>query len=203
MRAISIVLAVGLFAGLFMPESPLAPSHAYAATRFKVKVEIKLPTRSTAYFDANGGKLSGSPAKRVTKGKLFGKLPTAKRSGYKFEGWYSGRVRGKQIEAGSTVTIKTDKTYYAHWKEVQKEKKPASSKEKGTGKKQSGYSAKVNVNTANYDELMKIKGVGPAIAQAIIEHRGNKGPFLYPEDLLKIEGIGKKKLEKMKKQLSF
>jgi len=62
---------------------------------------------------------------------------------------------------------------------------------------------KININHASVDELTKIPGVGPVTAQKIIEYREKNGPFKTPEDLLKIDGIGKKKLEKMKEFLVF
>ncbi|MBR2925231.1 MAG: helix-hairpin-helix domain-containing protein [Clostridia bacterium] len=55
----------------------------------------------------------------------------------------------------------------------------------------------VNVNTAGVDELTTIPGVGPTLAQAIIEERITHGFFYYPEDLLCVKGIGEKTLVKL------
>lgn len=55
----------------------------------------------------------------------------------------------------------------------------------------------VNVNTAGVDELTTIPGVGPALAQAIIDERITHGFFFYPEDLLCVKGIGEKTLVKL------
>ena len=55
----------------------------------------------------------------------------------------------------------------------------------------------VNVNTAGVDELTAIPGVGPTLAQAIIEERITHGFFYYPEDLLCVKGIGEKTLVKL------
>ena len=50
--------------------------------------------------------------------------------------------------------------------------------------------AAVNVNTATPDELRTVRGIGPAIAQRIIEERG-KGPFKSLDDLqARVRGIG-------------
>ena len=55
----------------------------------------------------------------------------------------------------------------------------------------------VNVNTAGLEELITLPGVGPALAQAIIDERLLHGFFYYPEDLLCVKGIGEKTLVKL------
>ena len=53
----------------------------------------------------------------------------------------------------------------------------------------------VHINKATANELCAIKGVGPKLAQKIIEFRSAHGPFSGPSDLKKVSGIGKKKAE--------
>lgn len=55
----------------------------------------------------------------------------------------------------------------------------------------------IPVNTAGVDELMKLPGVGPVLAEAIVSERQRNGSFYYPEDLLNVRGIGEKTLEKI------
>lgn len=56
----------------------------------------------------------------------------------------------------------------------------------------------VQINTASRDELMQIPGVGEVTANRIIEAR----PFVSQEDLLRVNGIGMKTLEKIKPYLA-
>jgi len=58
------------------------------------------------------------------------------------------------------------------------------------------WSGPININTADAGALAReLEGIGPAKAQAIVEYRQKNGPFRSAEDLLKVDGIGKKVLE--------
>lgn len=54
----------------------------------------------------------------------------------------------------------------------------------------------IDINTAPASELEKLVGVGPTIAQRIIEAR----PFSSVDDLIRVKGIGEKTLQKIKEQ---
>lgn len=58
---------------------------------------------------------------------------------------------------------------------------------------------RTNINTADFNELIKIKGIGPKTAESIIEYRAINGPFFYVEDIQKVKGIGPRKFEDIKK----
>lgn len=60
---------------------------------------------------------------------------------------------------------------------------------------------KININTAGLTELDKLSGVGPALAERIIQYRTEHGPFARPEDLENVSGIGPKTYEKMAAQV--
>ena len=61
---------------------------------------------------------------------------------------------------------------------------------------------KININTAGAAELDKLSGVGPALAERIIQYRTEHGPFAKAEDLENVSGIGPKTYEKMASQVT-
>lgn len=61
----------------------------------------------------------------------------------------------------------------------------------------------IDPNTASAQELEKLRGVGPVLAQRIVLEREQNGPYLYPQDLIVIRGIGEATLMKLWPQLSL
>ena len=62
----------------------------------------------------------------------------------------------------------------------------------------SNSNKKININKANIEELQKINGVGPSLAEKIIMYRNQNGKFKSIEDLKNVSGIGDKKYETIK-----
>jgi len=60
---------------------------------------------------------------------------------------------------------------------------------------------KININTASVDELVLLPGIGTKTAEKIIEYRESKGKIRALTDLLKVQGIGEKKLKKIEEFL--
>ncbi len=59
-------------------------------------------------------------------------------------------------------------------------------------------STPVNVNTADYESLVALPGIGPALAQRIIAYREEHGPFASVEELQKVQGIGPRNLDEFR-----
>jgi len=53
----------------------------------------------------------------------------------------------------------------------------------------------ININTAPVEQLIKLKRIGPAYAERIIQYREANGPFTNSEDIMKVKGIGRKTYE--------
>jgi len=62
--------------------------------------------------------------------------------------------------------------------------------------------AAVNLNTATKEELIALPGIGPAKAQAILDYRKANGAFKSVEELKDVKGIGAKRFEKLKPELT-
>jgi competence protein ComEA len=62
--------------------------------------------------------------------------------------------------------------------------------------------APININTATSEQLQEVPGIGPATAEKILQMRKSYGAFKSVDDLLSIKGIGKKRLDKMRKYLT-
>jgi competence protein ComEA len=59
----------------------------------------------------------------------------------------------------------------------------------------------INVNTSTKEELMMLPGIGEKTASAIVAYRQASGPFKTIDDMTKIKGISKKKLDKLRPAL--
>lgn len=62
--------------------------------------------------------------------------------------------------------------------------------------------AKININTATSEELQELDGVGEATAEKIIKEREENGPFATVEDIMRVPGIGEKKFEAMRDDIT-
>ena len=87
-----------------MPESDLIIEAVYET----------IPTYKVT-FNSNGGTVSGTSTKTVTSGEKYGTLPTATKSGYTFDGWYTSGSGGTRITENTTVSLTGNQTLYAHW----------------------------------------------------------------------------------------
>jgi len=52
--------------------------------------------------------------------------------------------------------------------------------------------ALINLNTATVDELQALSGIGPTLAQRIVDYREANGPFEQAEEITSVKGIAEK-----------
>lgn len=61
----------------------------------------------------------------------------------------------------------------------------------------------LDLNRASAEDLDAIPGIGPALAQRIVDYRQAHGPFKQVEDLMNVSGIGPQNLQKLKPYLGL
>ncbi|MCK8815903.1 helix-hairpin-helix domain-containing protein [Natroniella sulfidigena] len=64
-------------------------------------------------------------------------------------------------------------------------------------------SNKVNINTAAQNELEELEGVGPALAERIIEYRRQNGNFSELTELKQVSGIGSRTFDNLESQITY
>jgi competence protein ComEA len=57
---------------------------------------------------------------------------------------------------------------------------------------------KVNINSAELEELMTLDGIGEKMAARILAFRKKNGPFQNPADIMMVKGIGPKIFDRNK-----
>ena len=60
----------------------------------------------------------------------------------------------------------------------------------------------ININSASAEELDSLPGIGPTIAQRIIDYRTENGPFLTIEDIMNVSGIGPSTFDQIKDMIT-
>lgn len=78
----------------------------------------------------------------------------------------------------------------------------ADSSPAGAGASTAGTGGKVNINLAGVGEFDTLPGIGPVLAQRIVEYRDANGPFASVRDLMKVPGIGPKKFASLEPYLT-
>ena len=73
----------------------------------------------------------------------------------------------------------------------------------GVGNSQNDIRLQVRINTASASELSALPGIGPAMARRIVSDREDHGRYLTLMDLKRVQGVGPKTLEQIRRFLRF
>ena len=65
-----------------------------------------------------------------------------------------------------------------------------------------GDNEKININTATVSQLQQLEGIGPALAEKIVEYRQTNGSFSRIEDIAFVSGIGSEKFEAIRDDIT-
>lgn len=60
----------------------------------------------------------------------------------------------------------------------------------------------LDLNTASVSDLETVPGIGKSLADRIVAFRDKNGPFERVDDLIKVQGIGEKSLDKLRPYLT-
>ena len=91
-------------------------------------------------------------------------------------------------KARPSIPIKIEKFDPAQYKEPQNSSYPQEDR--------------VNINYANADELMKVKGIGKATANRIVEYRYKNGGYASIDDIKNVKGLSVSVFEKIKNKIT-
>jgi len=64
-------------------------------------------------------------------------------------------------------------------------------------------SSLINLNTADEIDLVSLPGVGPSLAKKIIAKRNELNGFKTIDDILKVSGIGEKKMKNFRSKITI
>lgn len=122
-----------------------------------------------------------------------------------------GPAKGADLEAINKAAILMDGTQlFVPYKSTYSDKVAEVYKGRGKSTKYSSAKASssgqlapgsISINAASVVELDRLPGIGPAIAQRIVEFRNDHGPFRSIDELTRVKGIGASKLSGFRKYL--
>ena len=149
--------------------------------------DLPADSRAEAAIAAAGGLTEAADTERVNmvrklRDGILLQVPALKAGGGKKATQRVAGVSGKKAVAGNAANA------YG---------KNAAAKRGASKVSAQGSAGRVRINSASVSELQSLPGVGPALAQRIIAERSRER-FASAEDLLRVSGIGKAKLEKMR-----
>ena len=116
-------------------------------------------------------------------------------------------IPGDTGDSGTTnvvepqVATATDRDELSADANADEEREPTQQSEAAPGAPRGG-DGRININTASKNELMDLSGIGPALADRIIEYRTANGGFTTIEDIMKVSGIAEGRFSRIKDQIT-
>jgi competence ComEA-like helix-hairpin-helix protein len=140
-----------------------------------------------------------------------------RRSIKKLSGFFSSRLTGPSFLKIALLPIILGTTFYFRfWAEAELPLFSSSSTSARVTAKESVFSsgepafpqeeassASIDINTASSKELESLPGIGPRLAEEIVQDRLKNGLFHQATDLLRVKGIGPKKASRIESYLRF
>lgn len=110
-----------------------------------------------------------------------------------------GFMQGAQVD---TVNLAMEITDQAHYHIPDPEDDIRLSPPQGLVQGDDSHSHLVQLNTAGLEDLQRLNGIGPSLAQRILEWRESYGPFKTKDELMLVPGIKEAKYNALEHQLA-
>jgi comEA protein len=116
---------------------------------------------------------------------------------------FDARQTPPQLKSQYPVQVNQKKTEQLPVNDTKQTPQQPTSQPSTSNDKKPVVVGKININTADAEELTKLPGIGPTKAQNIIDYRNKNGRFSSVDDLLNVKGIGEKTLEKLRNSVTI
>ena len=83
------------------------------------------------------------------------------------------------------------------------QQKPDGSNQAESIKNKSSFTFPININSATVEELKLLPGIGSVLAERIVGYRSENGAFTSIDSLIKVPGIGAKRLDSIKDKITL